>query len=132
MPIFIKCNASDLIPGDEQICTLRKEKGIELTRGEEAFVWVSENPGRGRGARGNGLTMRGRLTSWERAASSLIRAHVHIDARLSSGLGMDDLGEIHAEAARGLYSRVSRERRRRIWGLLPAERQALLDIFQSG
>lgn len=132
MAILIKCNASDLAPGDEQIFTSRKERGIELTRGEEAFVWVSENPGRGRGPRGNGLTMRGELTSWELAVGGLITAHVHIGARLSGGLGMDALGENPSEGARGLHHRIARERRRRIWGLLPAERQTLHEVFYPG
>src|SRR5258705_13742047 len=55
--VLIKCNASDLISGDEQAFTPGKEKGVELARGEEAFVWVSENPGRGCGPKGNGLTV---------------------------------------------------------------------------
>lgn len=131
MSIFVKCNRSDLIPGDEKTFTLRKERRIALVLGEEAFVWVSENPGRGRGLRGNGLTMRGNLTSWERAVGGLVTANVRITERLSGGLGMDALGEIHSAPARGLHYRVSRERRRRIWGLLPDERQALHDVFHS-
>ena len=112
----IKCNASDLISGDEQTFTLGKEKGVGLARGEEAFVWVSENPGRGRGPKGNGLTMRGELVSWGPALGRLVTATVHITERLSGGLEMEALGRIPSVAVQQLHYRINRERPRRIWG----------------
>ena len=38
MAILVKCNATDLSLEDEFSVTLRKEKGVGLTRGQEAFV----------------------------------------------------------------------------------------------
>jgi hypothetical protein len=114
--VLIKCNASDLISGDEQTFTLGKEKGVGLARGEEPFVWVSDNPGRGRGPKGNGLTMRGELVSWGPALGRLVTATVHITERLSGGREMEALGRSPSVAVQQLHYRINRERRRRIWG----------------
>jgi hypothetical protein len=123
MAILIKCNASDVAPGDELTFTLRKEKGLRLSRGQEAFVWVSERPRQE--PKGTGLEMRGRISSWQAVAGESVTVTIRIETRLANGLGMNALAQINSESARALHQRIGRMRRRLIWQLSRADRQVL-------
>jgi hypothetical protein len=129
MPILIKCNASDLVQGDTQTFTMRKEKGIGLIRGEEVFVWISEQPREGRPDEPGGLRMRGEIIDWE-ATGGKTTVLVRVTERLSEGVGMDALlsRDRGLEASPNFRKKMG-FRHRRIWGLSPNERQAFHSVF---
>jgi hypothetical protein len=131
MAVLIKCNATDLVPGDELTFTLPKQRGVGLTQGLEAFVWISENPREG--PKGVGLEMRGEVTSWEPADRERTTVTIRVNERLSSGVSMDALARMarQSEVVMGLHRRIASFRHPRIWGLLPAERQVLLNHFEA-
>src|SRR4051794_30834208 len=115
MTLLIKCNESDLASGNEQNFTLRKQRGIGVTRGQEAFIWVSELPREGRPHEAGGLRMRGEVTAWEPANGGKITVTVRITERLTNGRGMDAFTHGGSEAAMGLYRAINAYRHRRIW-----------------
>jgi hypothetical protein len=127
--ILIKCNESDLVSGSEQNFTLRKQKGVGITRSQEAFIWVSELPREGRPHEAGGLRMRGEVTAWEPANGGRTTVTVRITERLTDGLGMDAFAHGVSEAAMDLYRAINAYRHRRIWGLSRGQRQAVYDVF---
>ena len=131
MAILIKCNATDVVPGDELTFTLPKQRGVGLTEGLEAFVWTSEDPREG--PKGTELEIRGEVTSWGPADRERTAVTIRVNERLSSGLSMDALARIarQSEVAMSFYRRIAGFRHRRIWGLLPAERQVLHQPFEA-
>jgi len=129
MAILIKCNASDLVLGDIQTFTLRKEKRVGLTRGQEAFIWISEQPREGRPNEPGGLRMRSEIIDWE-PADPKTTVSVRVTERLPEGLGMNAfLGRDRGGAVPPDFRSKIGFRHRRIWGLSPAERQALHAVF---
>jgi hypothetical protein len=131
MAILIKCNASDLGAGEELSLTLPKEKGVGISRGLEAFVWISEDPRQG--PKGTGLEMRGNVSSWEPADGGRTMVVVRVNERLPCGFTMNALAGVsqQSEAARGLHRRLHKFRHRRIWGLTPLERNVLHEAFET-
>jgi hypothetical protein len=130
MAILIKCNNSDLLSGEEQTFILPKEKGLGLTRAQEAFVWVSERPREGR-PEGSGLRMHGTVISWQPADGGRTSVTIQVRESVSTGLSMDALGEFTSDVARRLHRRVHGMRHRRIWGLSPAEDDVLREAFET-
>src|ERR1700739_4209900 len=96
MAILIKCNGIHLTPGNQQTFRLPIEGGIATTQGLEAFVWVNERS-RAR-PWGNGLTMRGTVTSFP-MAGRITTVTIHINERLPVGFGMNALRDLPSEAA---------------------------------
>jgi hypothetical protein len=92
MAILIKCNATDLAPGDELTFTLPKQQGVELIQGLEAFVWISEDPREG--PKGTGLEIRGEVTSWELADRERTTVTILVNERLSGGFSMNALARM--------------------------------------
>jgi hypothetical protein len=132
MAILVKCNAADLSPGDEFSITLPKEKGVGLTQGLEVFVWVSESP-RPPIPKGCGLEMRGELVCWEPTGRE-VTVTIHVNERLSGGLGMDAFMNAlaHHESDAALRLRhIAAYRLRRIWGLSAGQRQLLYEAFRG-
>ena len=97
MAIVIKCNATDLVPGDELTLTLPKQRGVGLTQGLEAFVWISEDPREG--PKGAGLEMLGEVTSWEPADRKRTAVTIRVNQRLSSRLSMNALARMARQSA---------------------------------
>jgi hypothetical protein len=114
-----------------QTFTLRKQKGVGLTREQEAFVWVSERPREGRPAEPGGLRMRGDLADRGPASGGRTTVSVRIIERLPDGLGMDAFADITSDATPNLHRVIKSYRHCRDFGLIAAQRQALRDIFHS-
>jgi HNH endonuclease len=134
MAVLVKCNASDVTPGNESFSgELLVEKQAHLAEGDEVFIWTSERP-RQR-PNGKGLEMRGRLVSSAQSGSSAkVEIKVQIRDRLpEASLSMNDLAEMGRKSAptRGLYERIHKFRHPRIWKLDEEERKLLNDVFNK-
>src|SRR5690348_6438278 len=106
MSILMKCNATDLL-ADGPI-SIRAEKQVKPTLGDEVFVWTSELPREK--PRGIGLKALGSLASWQRSGAN-VTLEVEINNRPPNApLGMQNLARM-AETrvvARDLYERIHR------------------------
>jgi len=131
MAILIKCNESALSGSDEQNFTLRKEKGVNLVQGLEAFVWVSESPREGPPSEPGGLRLRGQVSNWVPADRGTVTISFRMTERLRNAVGMNSVVGVIPEEARSLRRRIQGFRHPRIWRLSPVEREALCRIFDS-
>jgi hypothetical protein len=132
MAVLVKCNAADRSMGDEFSITLSKEKGVGLTEGLEAFVWVSEAP-RPPIPKGRGLEMRGELVSWE-PTDRKVTVTIRVTERRTGGLGMNSLMDAlarHESDAALRLRHIAAYRHRRIWGLSAEQRQLLYEAFRA-
>lgn len=103
------------------------EDGIAVIQGLEAFVWVNERS-RAR-PWGNGLTMRGMVTSLP-TRGRITTVTIHINQRLPVGFGMNALRNLPSDAARDLYQCIQPRRHCKIWGLSAGERDVLDEVFR--
>jgi hypothetical protein len=93
--------------GNQQTFRLPIEDGIAVIQGLEAFVWVNERS-RAR-PWGNGLTMRGTVTS-SPTGGRMSTVTIHINQRLPVGFGMNALRNLPSDAARDLYQCIQPRR----------------------
>src|SRR5690349_20661623 len=131
MAILIKCNESHLTLGNEQTFTLRKKKGVGLTRGQEAFIWVSERPREGRPQGASGLRMRGEVTEWGSASGGRTIVSVRITQELPDGVGVRAFSERDSEVARNLHRSIASYRHCLNWELTSDQRRVLDEVFET-
>ena len=131
MAILIKCNESDIVAGDEQIFTLRTQKGLRLATGQEAFIWVSELPREGRPRQPGGLRMRGEVIDWSPAGGGRATVHVRISEQLTQGLGMGAFAANDSDAARNLHRSIGAYRHCRIGDYRETSGIALMNVSHA-
>jgi predicted HNH restriction endonuclease len=131
VPILIKCNASDVTSEESFSVSLLVEKRIELTDGDDVFIWTSEHPRQK--PNGKGLQAQGKLLSSRRSGAKASLS-IQISTQLSGhSLGMDELARVGKSnlAAHALHDRIRKFRQRRVWALNEEERRLLNDFFES-
>jgi hypothetical protein len=73
--------------------------------------------------------MRGEVVDWEPATDTRTMVSVRVTECLPAGLGMDAFGDTGAAARQDFHRKITSFRHCRIWGMSPAQQQAIREVF---